>query len=285
MNVYEIITNKIIEALENGTVPWRKPWVNVGPPKNLASKTNYNGINVLMLSLTREANGYKSNYWLTYNQAKKLGGQVKKGSKGTPVIYWKFLEYDDADKSKSMKRIPFLRYYTVFNVAQVDGVEIPKQEQEKQFVPLGHAEEIINNVPNKPDIQYGSEKASYSPNADVISLPHKTQFHSSEEYYSTYFHEMVHATGHKDRLNRPTVLDAAPFGSENYSKEELVAEIGSAFLSGHANISPATIQNSQAYIRGWLSRLRGDTKLVVFASAQAQKASDYILNKKKEEVR
>jgi len=279
--VYDIINQRIIELLEKGTVPWRKPWnAEINMPKNLVSKREYQGVNVFLLS----SMPYGSPYWLTFNQAKEKGGHIRKGEKSTPVIFWKMLDkvttYASEEESKNGK-MPLLRYYSVFNVEQCEGINIPVSEEVvNQFSPIERAEEIISKMPLRPDIQYGGNKAYYRPSSDTITLPPKHTFESPEEFYNTYFHELSHATGHETRLARKSVMETIVYGSNEYSKEELVAEMGAAFLCGHCGIEQQTLENSAAYIQGWLKALKDDRKLLVHAASQAQKSADYILNRK-----
>jgi antirestriction protein ArdC len=281
-DVYEIITKQITEKLENGCVPWHKPWKGgSNVPVSLITKKAYRGINVLVLLIQ----GFSSQYWLTFNQAKKLGGSVKKGQKGTPVIYWNWFKKEVENPKtgeKKIQNIPFLKYYTVFNVEQTEGIEYPKPEVQKANGEIKKCQEIVENFADKPEVVVGGNRASYNPRTDTLDIPSITVFDSSEEFYSTEFHEFVHATGHENRLNRKTLTDICPFGSTNYSKEELVAEIGAAFLCGITGIENKTIDNSASYIQNWLKALKNDKKLVVMAGGQAQKAVDYILGKQNE---
>jgi len=277
--VYEIITDRIIEKLEQGTVPWHMPWSADGP-KNLISDKAYRGINVFMLGSL----GYMSPYWLTFKQAQALGGHVSKGEKGTPVVFWKTYSKmeTDPDNQKTEKKSRFvLRYYSVFNIEQctLPAEEIPQQEENNSIEPIPEAMRIVQAMPTAPAIEHGEPRAYYSPSRDLVNMPRAEAFNSSEEYYSTLFHELTHSTGHHSRLDRFKKDDQpiAAFGSREYSKEELIAEMGAAFLSGHCGIEDRIIDNSAAYIQGWLGRLRNDPKLVVMAAAKAQKASDYIL--------
>jgi antirestriction protein ArdC len=284
IKVYEVINNRIMELLQQGTIPWRKPWNAEGNmPKNLISRKEYRGINLFLLN----AMPYSSPYWMTFKQAQDKGGTVRKGEKSTMVIFWKWLdrigavsEPDDADVAGSCKgKVPMLRYYNVFNVGQCDGIKVPESKEiVNEFSPIEKAEQIIANMPLRPEINYGGNKAAYSPVLDYIKLPHQHTFQSPEEYYSTAFHELAHATGHAKRLGRKSILEPSYFGSHEYSKEELVAEMGAAFLCGFTGIENKTIENSAAYIQGWLRELKNDNKLLILAAAQAQRASDYILN-------
>jgi antirestriction protein ArdC len=281
-DVYKIVNDKIVELLEAGTVPWKKPWQSsTSMPKNLVSKKGYRGVNLFMLA----CQPFSSPYWLTYNQATDLGGNVRKGEKSTPVIFWKMLDKDDAASDKATGKIPVLRYYSVFNIDQCEGITTPPTEEaSNHFTPIETAENIILGMPMKPEIKYGGGRAYYSPTLDYIQLPKKTVFYSEAEYYNTLFHECCHASGHSKRLARKSILEPSYFGSHEYSKEELVAETGAAFLCGHAGIESCTIENSAAYIQGWLKALKNDRTLLVHAAAQGHKAADYILNVQPEEL-
>lgn len=280
--VYEIITQQIIDQLKNGSIPWKNPWQCSEYPKNLISKKEYKGINVLIL-ISRD---FQSPYWITYKQAKELGGNVKKGEKSTMVIFWKQLKVnnktvnDDNEEVIKEKIIPLLRYYRIFNTDQCEGIEdkIPKLENKKDFKPILICEKTVKEMPNKPAINHGGFKASYSLLNDIVKMPHRKDFEKEEFYYSVLFHELGHSTGHESRLNRKECTKGH-FGSENYSKEELIAEMTASFLCGNCNIEMETLKNSTAYIQSWLRKLNNDSKMVVLAAAQAQKATDYILNK------
>lgn len=282
--VYDVITDRILEKLEAGTVPWHKPWKGgaAGMPRNLKSKRAYRGINVFLLSCA----GYGSPHWLTFRQATQLGGAVRKGEKGFPVVFWKWPDRDKAgdnpggdDRGKA--RGPILRYYTVFNVAQCDGIDDPDAAEPptRAFSPIAACEQVIADMPDPPKRGSGEARAYYRPSEDLVNLPPAELFDSDEELYSTLFHELVHSTGNSKRLGRPGVTDAVLFGSHAYSKEELVAEMGAAFLCGHTGIDTATLDNSAAYIASWLDKLRNDKRLVVHAAAAAQKAADHILGR------
>lgn len=274
MNPYDIITDQITTKLEEGTVPWRKPWYGeAGMPKNLVSKKDYRGINVFLLHCL----GYESPYFVTFKQAKKLGGHVRKGEKGCPVVFWKQLDVKDEDEEKTVRHVPMLRYYTVFNVAQTEGLEIPVLDvPEREHTPTEAAEQIVQGMPKAPEIKHGQRAASYSPAEDVVRMPRPEVFESGEGYYSTLFHELTHSTGHTSRLDRKLSTESVAFGSADYSREELVAEMGAAFLCAQAGIE-TRLDQSAAYIEGWLKKLKSDRKLVVVAAAQAQKAADFVL--------
>ena len=283
--VYDIITERICAQLEKGTVPWLKPWKggDLGAPKNLVSGHAYRGVNVFLLS----AVGFSSPYWMTFRQASERGGVVRRGEHGFPVVFWKWLpkrETNDAGDEVT-KQIPILRYYTVFNAEQVSGIEVPAQPVESTtFNCIERCDQVVQGMPQAPSITHNEGRAFYRPSTDTVSLPRPTLFNDPAEYYSTLFHELCHASGHGSRLNRPGISEAHFFADVDYSKEELVAEMGAAFLCGHCGIERTTLDNSAAYIGGWLKKLRDDKRLVVTAAAQGQKASDFILGRKAEQA-
>ena len=277
---YEVVTQRIIDQLETGTLPWAKPWA-VGQPANLVTRRPYRGINSLLLGTMP----YGSPYWLTYRQAKELVGHVRKGEHGTPVVFWKVITItrepgDGAEDAAEVqdRHIPFLRYYTVFNVEQCDGIQAPATAR-PAFNPIAEAERIAAGMPNPPALQHGGPIACYRPSLDVVQMPTREAFDNPQAYYSTLFHELTHSSGHQKRLDRATLTDLQPFGSTNYSKEELVAELGAAFLCAQAGIENATVNRSTFYIAGWLQALQDDRRMVITAAAQAQKAADYILGR------
>lgn len=281
--VYEIVTERIIALLEQGTVPWQKPWATSGEdcmPRNLISKKPYRGVNVFLL----HAMSFESPYWLTFKQAQELGGNVRKGEKACPVVFWKWLESPD-EKASERKRIPLLRYYHVFNASQCEGIQVPLTEKKgRDHSPIAEAERILAGMPKPPAIVHGRDRACYLPAFDRVELPSPEAFRTGEHYYSVLLHELTHATGHQERLNRKGVAGSegewSAFGSTPYAREELVAEMGASFLCGHAGIVERTITDSAAYIAGWLERLREDKRLIVQAAAQAQRAADYVLNRR-----
>lgn len=276
MNVYEIVTNQVIEALESGVAPWRKPWKSE-PPCNLISGKEYRGINPFLLA----PQGYGSRYWLTFNQAAKLGGHVRKGEKSSIVTFWNVGEekfVTDSETGKTRKTRPFLlRFYRVFNIEQTEGIadKLGITKGSPRVGSIDACERIVQSFPNAPRFE-PSNMAWYRPSTDSIGMPSRHTFESAETYYSTLFHEMTHSTGHSSRIGREGIEHLNTFGSESYSKEELIAEMGAAMLCGITGISPATIENSAAYLRSWIQRLKGDSKLLVSAASQAQKAADYI---------
>ena len=278
--VYEIITEKIVNMLDAGVVPWRKPWNGGadGAPLSMQTGKCYRGVNAFLLHVHGMQQGYTSNRWLTFKQARQRGGSVSKGEKGFPVVFWKQLKVEDKETGEE-KRIPFLRYFMVFNAEQCEGIDVPVPILPlTDFERIERAEAVIRDMPNAPAIKHGGGRACYSPSEDVVRLPSREAFHCEPEYYNTAFHELGHSTGHHDRLARKKSLsDWKGFGSHSYSQEELVAEMTAAFLCGHCGIEAATIQNTASYINGWRRVLKADSKCVVVAAAQAQKAADYIL--------
>lgn len=276
--VYEIITDRIVKELERGVIPWRKPWA--GSPKiNFVSRKAYRGINVFLLDRPGE--------YLTWKQIQTLGGRVKKGANSYLVTFYKLLEKTEETMSSEgkteevTKQIPLLRYYKVFHLDDVKGIDskiITPNEHIPEHNPIEEAEKIIYNYNNKPLIKiHSSNRAYYSPAKDQVVVPKKEQFQSINEYYLVFFHELAHSTGHTKRLNRKDLYSSG-FGSYRYSREELVAELAAAMLSGTCGIdTESTIKNNAAYINSWLRVLKNDVRLVVKASSQAQKAADYIL--------
>src|SRR6202162_775248 len=286
MDIYAIVTEKIINLLEQGVVPWRRPWTSAGLPRNLVSKKPYRGINHFLLSASK----YISPFWLTMRQANELGGHVRKGEESTIVVFWKVDDtkqstgdLDNGETDGKTRRRFLLRYYRVFNLEQCELPQavldkLPKIETHEHD-PIEAADKIIAGMPNPPEIQYAGSKAFYSSVTDRITLPPRELFISAEEQIGTTYHEVSHATGHPKRLNRKSITEAAPFGSPTYSFEEMIAEMSAAYLCAEAGISPAVLENQAAYIAGWLKKLRDDRKLVVHAAAQAQHAADYVLGK------
>jgi antirestriction protein ArdC len=274
--VYEIVTERIIATLETGVIPWRKEWkVSASQdagrlPYNMATGKPYRGINILTLLCS----GYSSNGWVTYKQALELGYQVRKGEKSSPVVFWKFFP-------KSDDRPPFARYYSVFNVSQLDGVPDALPFSPEPFDGIASAQAVADAYmvsASHPELRHGGERAYFSPAHDLVRMPPAQSFTSPEGYYSTLFHEFIHSTGIGCRLNRDELKGIQSFGDLEYSKEELTAEFGAAFLCAEAGISNEQIlTNSAAYIQGWVSKLKSDKTLLMRAASLAQRASDYIL--------
>lgn len=285
-DLYQEITDKIIEQMEQGIIPWRKPWTGVRSGAiSHATGRAYSIINQMLLGEPGE--------YLTFNQCKAEGGKIRKGENGKVVVFWKMQGYALTDEdgqpiigddgTPEVKTVPFLRHYVVFHVDQCEGIE-PRWEMTDQGAqPDEQAEQLFRDYVDREGIRVESvagDQASYSPVLDRIKLPLLEQFGDTGEYYSTAFHEGVHSTGHKSRLARfEDSAGAAFFGSESYSKEELVAEIGSAMLMHEIGMeTPGTFKNSVAYLQSWLRELRNDKKLIISAAGKAQKAVEMILN-------
>ncbi len=277
MNVYEVVTERIVEALSKGVVPWRKPWSSL-MPRNLVSGKEYRGVNILLLQSTP----FLSPYWLTYRQAKALGGTVKRGVRGCPVVFFARREAEERDGRT--RECFILRYFTAFNLEQTEGIEAPALAQPTHFNPIEKCEQVLATYKSPPRIEHGGSQACYFPAHDRVQLPPRGAFDRSEDYYATLFHELAHSSGASHRLGRKGVVDAARFASHAYSVEELVAEIGAAFLCAHTGISPLTFDQSTSYIWFWTSKLRLEPRMIVEASSQAAKAVDLILGRAAEKV-
>lgn len=273
-----LIVERIVEALERGDIPWRKPW-KTRRAHNAKTGHEYRGMNALLLNM---ASHYPDPRFLTYKQAAEMGAQVRKGEKGWPVIYYssgaKTVETatESGEMKTAEKRYRFMKYYTVFNAAQVDG--LPAFDESAPVATITPADEVVAKMPKRPAIIDG-KRACYSPLEDRVEMPARTSnWSSAEEYYSTLFHELVHATGHESRLNRD--LSGKFYGKDgNYAREELVAEIGAQFLCQAAGINiPQVHENAVAYCQNWSRSLKSDPQAVFYAAAKAQAASDYVLN-------
>ena len=285
-NAYEIVAQQIIGQLENNVAPWRKEWVSSGyTPTSLSSKKKYNGINHWLLPFAAMGSGYTSPWWGTYKQIAELGGSVLKGEQGTPVVLWK--QFEAPTENDPNKKAVVMRYFTVFNAEQA---EWENGAPEYQAVQARDTAEVIESAQKVLDtyfkresvsLAFGGDRAFYSPSRDAIQLPEQVSFTSDQSFYATAFHEMGHSTGHKTRLNREGVVENHYFGSATYSFEELVAEFTSAFLSSETGVLPETVENSTAYIQGWLKVLKNEPKMLVQAVGKAQKATDFIINGKK----
>ena len=278
-DVYKEITDRFIAALEAGTVPWHKPWFG-GNAACISYSTGkpYSFLNQILL-------GGRSGEYITFKQAVQAGGYVKKGEKAHMVVFWKPYEEVDQDTGEVTKRF-FLRYYNVFHLDQCEGIRprwaVSVQQPVSTLKPDDAAEAVIQDYVDRSHVKLTicrSDKAYYSPLMDEIVVPELSQYNELSEYYSTIFHEMTHSTGSPSRLNR--IKDVAAFGSESYSKEELVAELGSAFLVHHVGLeTPISFNNNAAYLQGWLNVLRDDRRLIVTAAGAAEKAVALILNTK-----
>ena len=286
--VYETVTARIVTALEAGRIPWAKPWSTAGAvdpfPRNFRTGVPYRGANILTLW----ASAYASPYWLTFKQAKELSGTVRKGETGTPILFWKIAtdrgETRETTKPTTedveSKRSFLCRSYTVFNVEQCDGLELPASPSpapRPEIKSNQACEALVSGWEGRPSLHLENDhegRAYYRPGTDSVHMPVSSRFVDKPHYYATLFHELIHSTGHASRLNR---VFGKSFGDALYSKEELIAEVGASFLCAIAGISNQRAeQNSTAYLQSWIAALKGDARLIVTASAAAQKAVDLI---------
>jgi antirestriction protein ArdC len=281
LDVYQLVTDQVIALLEKGIVPWQKPWNSAGMPMNLVSKRPYRGINLWLLN----ALSYELNLWVTFEQLKKIGGSVIKGEHGQIVVFWKMVKKvpEELDGTGKAKMVPLLQYYKVYNVAQCRNVPknlIPVVDASVEPIdPIMECEAILTAIADMPLIRFQGKQAYYNVENDEIVLPKMKDFKSSPAYYSTLYHELIHASGAEKRLHRKTLTDMVPFGTPSYALEELIAEMGSAFLCRFSGILPAEISNTVAYLDNWLEVLKGDKRFIIAASGQAQKAVDFLLNR------
>ena len=275
MDIYAAITDRIIAQMEQGQIPWSKPWCSNAKAVSHATGKPYSLLNQMLLGRPGE--------YLTFRQCQEAGGMVKKGEKSSLVIFWKWIEQVDEETGET-KEVPFLRYYNVFHIDQCEGITA-KHSAENVF-PDGvstveQAQAIIYDYLSREGVKLlhqEGDRAFYRPSTDEIVLPIRKQFVSTTEYYSTVYHELAHSTGAPTRLNR--LSSAAFFGSDEYSKEELVAEIASCALVNHVGLETSTsFSNNAAYIQNWLSVLKGDKRFIVSAAGKAEKAVNLILNK------
>lgn len=281
--IYDKVNALVIKQLKKGVVPWHKPWKS-STPRNVITKKAYHGSNIFTLYFTQEFMQYKSGLWGTFLQWNSLKidakkGVIKTGEKSTPVLFWDTVETDKVIKNNKGEEEPerymVLRYSNVFNLDQCENV---KPQEELVDPPLNKtADDIISNYQKEVPIFFEGEKAYYVPSEDIIKVPQQQKYDSIENYYATLFHEMTHSTGHEKRLNRKLASENVHFGDEEYSKEELVAEMGAIYLCSKVGVVHKTIKNSTAYIQSWLKRLEEDKTLIVSAGSKAQKAVDYIL--------
>ncbi len=271
MDIYSEITNRIIAQMEEGCIPWHKPWVSGKAVSHVTGKP-YSLLNQMLLG--------KPGEYITFKQCRQEGGQVKKGEKAQMVVFWKWLAQKN-EETGEVKEIPYLRYYNVFHISQCEGltakheITLPGSAE-----PNDMADEIICDYLSHSGVTLKHEsgdRAYYRPATDTVVIPERKQFAETTEFYSTAFHELSHSTGHESRLNR---LDkTAFFGTESYSKEELIAEIGAATLVNHCGMeTSSSFRNSAAYLQNWLQVLKNDKRFIVSAAGKAEKAVQFILN-------
>ena len=287
-NLYEEITQRIVEQLEKGISPWKSPYFSkTGFPTNFTTRKQYRGINVLLLGSLR----FTSPFFLTFLQAKELGGNVRKGEKGFLVVkYGTYSKGDEQAPEVDERRRGYLKAYTVFHATQVDGIEFPEPQSLPELSiteKTDRARAIIEGMPKCPPIHEGSALPCYRPRTDSVHMPAKRYFTDEEAYYSTAFHELAHATGHVSRLARKSLMahtgikTAGDTGQQTYAEEELVAEMAASFLNAHAGIIEEELENSAAYLKGWADTLRRKeaASWVVRAASEGQKACDFILGR------
>ena len=286
-DMYEEIAAKFVAALEAGTAPWRKTWTGgtAGAPKNIAGRP-YRGVNVFLLA----CQGYASPFWMTFNQARKNGWTVRKGEKGTAVVFWKLLDDTKSPivNGEHTRKIPILRYFVVFNAEQVDGVPAKFLPAKPAARPEAEAAAAAKKIADDffaqdgaPSLGFGGDRAFYVPAMDAIKVPVREAFESDAAFYATIFHEAGHSTGHAKRLDRDGVNGKGNGGAflHTYGREELVAEMTAAFLSAEAGIADDTFANSASYLASWIRTIKEDPKMIVWAAGRAQKAADFILDR------
>ena len=287
-DIYAEVTNRIISQLEQGVIPWKSPYFSkVGFPRNFSTGNPYHGINVFLLGSLR----YTSPYFLTFIQTKELGGNVRKGERGSLVVkYGTYTKQTEgaADTEQTGEHRKFLRAYTVFHASQIEGITFPEPENVPELptsAACDRARAIVAGMPKAPAMHEGSAIPCYRRSTDSVHMPERRFFTSEEAYFSTLFHEVCHSSGHESRLARPSLLESKGIDAEGearkvYAEEELVAEMGASFLCAHAGIIEAKLENSAAYLQGWIDALKSkDAKgWIIRAASQAQKAADFILN-------
>jgi antirestriction protein ArdC len=287
-SIYQKVTDEVIQALEKGTVPWKRNWNVYGPPRNITNGHTYQGWNIFYLNFVTLSKGYKTPFFITFKQANALGGHIRKGEKGYPVIYWKRITTDlkairkDTEEGEEPvygKSRMILREYTVFNIDQTEKIAfaLPEVCNKTPKEKIDACEHTIKEMPNCPPIRHGGDRAFYSFAFDFVQMPNFDQFPEPEYYYQTIFHELIHSTGHPCRLNRKD-MECFSRGDERYAKEELTAELGSAYLCAYHGIEQKIIGNSASYVDYWLQRLQNDKTLLLKAASQGQAGANYILN-------
>ena len=275
VDLYQEVTNQIIALIEEGNLSFDNEFLKGGMPCNAVTGREYSGVNLLVLCGIANRFGYTSNRWLTYKQAAAAGGNVKKGSKGVTVVYFDILKVEDNSTGEE-KRIPMLKKFTVFNIEQCENLpeEIASEAAAAtEEINIEAIEKLAENfgVFVKHGVMF--ESPCYTPSLDIIKMPTKGQFKTAENYYATLLHEMTHATGHKSRLNRDFT---GRFGTEAYAFEELIAELGAAFMCAEFGLIGATIENHAFYLDNWLTILKNDKKAIFTAASQASKAADLL---------
>lgn len=271
-DIYSVITDRIIEQLEKGVIPWEKPWTGTqsGAISGATGKA-YSILNQMLLG--------KPGEYYTYNQVLAKGGHVRKGEKAQIVVFWKQVKVTEQDEAGQQpeKIIPILKYYSVFHADQCEGITAEQRPVKEIAHPV--ADDIITAYSQRERLEIchqRGDEAYYSPSRDCVVLPLREQFNSVSEYYSTTFHELTHSTGHSSRLNR--LKATAHFGNDDYGQEELIAEIGAAALLNYAGLeTKKSLRNNAAYIGSWLNALKNDKRMIIQASGAASKAVDLII--------
>jgi antirestriction protein ArdC len=279
-DVYEIVTQKIIEQLDKGIIPWRVPWAKAGVPKNYVTSRPYRGINAILLGSL----GYEQNYFITSAQLKDIDGAIKAEEKPHVIVYWSKPNKENGatETDAERKKQSALRYYTVFNIAQCAGNKIEtKSDTAGRPQPIAVCEALVKGMPHQPEIRFKEQAPFYNCLSDFINMPKAKTFDNEEAYYETLFHQLVHATGHHTRLDRIGIAQMSEFGYNNQSFEDLIAEIATGFLISYTGITVSDV--GKEYLKNWSARLRGDKYLAINAAMQAQKAIDYILGVAPEE--
>lgn len=275
-DIYQAVTDNILAMLEAGTRPWSRPWASGGNALPLRHNgIPYRGINVLTLWASAMRQGFASPHWLTFKQAKALGGCVRKGSKGTAVVYANKVVVKD-DEAEEERSIPFLRRYTVFNAEQIDGIEQRYPLPEPIIANSDDRDHALDRLFDGIDatVRHGGDRAFYHPSLDYIQLPNFESFHSGDDYYATFAHEAVHWAGHPSRLNRKTLVSTS---ANDYARDELVAELGAAFIGAMIGFKIEEREDHAAYLDYWLGILRGDKRAIFEAAREAQRATDFLI--------
>lgn len=291
-DLYREVTDKIISLIESGVAPWRRTWSCYGLARNYATGHIYTGINFILMNHTE----HPIPNFLTFSQIQERNGKIRKGAKAEQVIYFSVYYKDSQDQTISKEQaqarseageaiqiLKFIKYYNVFNVADIEGIDFKYSEVVlKPHEKISRCEGIVEQMPKRPEFKcIDSNRAFYSPRLDFVNMPAIEQFETPEEYYSALFHELTHATGHASRLAREEITNPQSFGTNAYSREELVAEMGASFLCAQAQIDyDGMMENNAAYLGEWLKVLQADSKFIFKAAAEAQKAADFILNRR-----
>lgn len=276
-SVPEIVTNQILDCLEQGTAPWQQGWLT---HRNLGTGRVYTGLlNIFILTARARSEGYEHPLWITRNQARKLGGKIRRGERYTTITYWNPVAVGK-DKNGDEVIRPVLRFWQAYNADQTEGLDavIAQHVTPADEADFRVAASIVKGY-DGPSVKHSGQRCYYRPSADLVQMATKGSFRDRESYYSTLFHELTHSTGIKDRLDRKSFRKdgLTVYGSADYSQEELVAEMGAAFLCHEAGISPPVLENQAAYIAGWLTALGNDPRLVIRAARDATKAMKFIL--------